>query len=342
MCHVKPSVRLTIALSLLAGVLLFGTVGFMAVARWSFFDALYMTVITISTIGYGEVRPLDTAGRLFTISLIGLGVTSVGYALGAVAEIFIEQQFFRDAVRERRMLNDIKRLAGHVIVCGYGRVGINVAAQLKRMGRSFVVIEQFPPGVRLCQQDGYLVIQGDATQDAVLLRAGVERADAVVTALDSDAANLYITLSCRALRADLFIVARASEEAAEPKLIRAGANRVLCPYSLTGRWLAEMVVKPEIAEIVEFTDHFGTLDLHVEEMTIPAHSPLVGRTVGDATIRAVTGAMIIAHKEHATVIPNPPPETPIVAGGVLLVLGTREQLRRFRTFSEERAPIPAS
>jgi voltage-gated potassium channel len=336
---VSPFVRLRIAIGLVLATGMIGTAGFMLIERWSFMDALYMTAITLATIGYGEVRPLDTAGRLFDIGLIVVGVTSGAYAFGTIAELLIEQHVFQDAVRERRMTHEINRLSHHVIVCGYGRVGMNVVAELRRMGRPFVVLEQSPERVRQCHQHGYLAIAGDATQDGVLLRAGVERADAVVTALESDAANLYITLSCRSLRADLFIVSRASDETAEPKLLRAGANRVLCPYSLTGRLLAEMVVKPEVAEIVEFASADSHLDLHLEEVAVAPDSPLVGRTIGDPTIRTMTGATIVAVRDRAAIVPNPPPETAMEAGVTLLVIGTREQVRRFHVFAEEHAAL---
>jgi voltage-gated potassium channel len=332
---VSPVARLRIAIGLVLATGILGTVGFMLIERWSFMDALFMTAITLATVGYGEVHPLSTAGRLFDIGLIVVGVTSGAYAFGTIAELLIEQHVFQDVVRERRMTREIERLDRHIIVCGYGRVGMNVAMELERMGKSFVVLEQSAERVRQCHRHGYLAIAGDATQDGILLRAGVERAEAVVTALESDAANLYITLSCRSLRPDLFIISRASDESAEPKLLRAGANRVLCPYSLTGRLLAEMVVKPEIAEIVEFANPDSHLDLHLEELRIAAESPLVGRQIGDTTVRAMTGATIIGRKEADAIVPNPPPDTPIVAGDTLLVIGTREQVRRFRAFTED-------
>ena len=331
----SPIVRLRIAIGLIFATGILGTAGFMLIEHWSFTDALFMTAITLATIGYDEVHPLSTAGRLFDIGLIVVGVTSGAYAFGTIAELLIEQHVFQDVVRERRMTREIERLSRHIIVCGYGRVGMNVATELDRMGKPFVVLEQSVERVRQCHRLGYLAIAGDATQDGILLRAGVERAEAVVTALESDAANLYITLSCRSLRPDLFIISRASDEAAEPKLLRAGANRVLCPYSLTGRLLAEMVVKPEVAELVEFSGANSHLDLHLEELHVAAESPLVGRQIGDATVRAMTGATIIGRKEDDAIVPNPPPDTPIAAGDMLLVIGTREQVRRFRTFTED-------
>ncbi|MHB8646386.1 MAG: potassium channel family protein, partial [Thermomicrobiales bacterium] len=312
--ELTTNARARIAIAALIVVLAIGTAGFMVIERWSFIDALYMTVITLSTIGYGEVHPLDTAGRVFDMGLIIVGVASGLYALGALAEGALEQRIFQNLVKERRMAREIERLADHYIVCGYGRVGMNVAMELARENKQFIVVEQDAALVETCRAAGYNAVRGDATQDMVLLQAGVERAKGVVTALDSDAANLYITLSCRSLRANLFIVARASEESVEPKLVRAGANRVLCPYSLTGRRLAEMVIEPEMSDVVEVIGRHSHLELYLEEVTAGSNSALIGRSLGDATIRTETGAAIIAIKKYdGTLLANPSPHLRINA-----------------------------
>ena len=177
---------------------------------------------------------------------------------------------------------------------------------------------------------------GDATQDTILLQAGIERAKGVVTALNSDAANLYITLSCRSLRANLFIVARASDESVEPKFVRAGANRVLCPYSLTGRRMAEMVIEPQMTSVVEVIGRHSHLELYLEEVTIRAASPLIGRQIGDAMIRVETGAAIVAIKKFdGALLANPSPQLRISIGETLVAIGTREQLRRFAALAGE-------
>jgi voltage-gated potassium channel len=323
-------------LLLLALVLIVGTAGFMLIEHWSLLDALFMTTITLTTVGYDEVHPLDAAGRIFDIGLILVGVTTAAYVFSGLAEAFIEQRFFRSVVKERRMHREIERLRDHFVVCAYGRVGMNVALELAREGRSFVVIEQDAALVELGRVAGFNVLLGDATQDAVLLQAGVERAKGVVTALTSDAANLYITLSCRSLHADLFIVARASEESVEPKLIRAGANRVLCPYSLTGKRLAEMVIEPQMTNVVEVIGRHSHLELYLEEATIHTESPLIGRQIGDAMIRVETGAAIIAIKKFdGTLLANPSPQLRINTRDTLVAIGTREQLRRFRELAGE-------
>ncbi len=339
--QLTPVGRLRIAIAALIAVFALGTVGFMVVEHWSLLDAMFMTMITLSTIGYGEVRPLDTPGRIFDMGLIIIGVATGGYAISVLAETFIEQQFFRRLVRERRMTREIEHLHDHFIVCGYGRVGLNVARELAGAGKRFVVIEQDNALVEECQAAGYDVVHGDATQDTVLIKAGVERARAVVTALSSDAANLYITLSCRSLRANLFIVARASEESVEPKFVRAGANRVLCPYSLTGRRLAEMVIDPQITDVIEVIGRHRHLELFLEEVTIHPDGGLVGREIGDATIRVETGAAIVAIKrEDDRMLANPAPSTRITAGDTLVAIGTRDQLHRFRQLASEPANQP--
>jgi len=340
--ELTTNARARIAVAALVVVFAIGTAGFMVIERWSFLDAAYMTVITLTTIGYGEIHPLDTAGRIFDMVLIIVGVATGLYALGALAEGALEQRIFQNIVKERRMAREIGRLTDHYIVCGYGRVGMNVAMELAREAKQFVVIEQDAALVESCRAAGYNVVLGDATQDTVLLQAGIERAKGVVTALNSDAANLYITLSCRSLRANLFIVARASEESVEPKLVRAGANRVLCPYSLTGRRLAEMVVEPQMTDVVEVMGRHSHLELYLEEVTVSRESPLLGRSLGDATTRTETGAAIVAIKKYdGSLLANPSPQLRINAQDTMVIIGTREQLHRFRTMAEYRG-APAS
>lgn len=335
--ELTTNARARIAIAALVIVFAIGTAGFMAIERWSFIDAAYMTVITLSTIGYGEVHPLSTGGRIFDMALIIVGVATGLYALGTLAEGALEQHIFQNIVKERRMAREIERLKDHYIVCGYGRVGMNVAMELAREAKPFVVIEQDPALIEMCRTAGYNVVLGDATQDTILLRAGVERAKGVVTALNSDAANLYITLSCRSLRANLFIVARASEESVEPKLVRAGANRVLCPYSLTGRRLEEMVIEPRMTDVIEVIGRHSHLELYLEEVTASAASALLGRQIGEATIRMETGAAIVAMKKYdGTLLANPSPNLRINAEDTMVIIGTRDQLHRFRALAGER------
>lgn len=334
--ELTTAARVRIAVAALVVVFVLGTAGYMVIERWSFLDAAYMTVITLSTIGYGEVHPLGAAGRIFTMVLIVVGVATGLYALGTLAEAALEHHIFQSIVKERRMARDVERLRDHYIVCGYGRVGKHVAIELERVGKPFVVIERDADLAEQCRAAGYRLVQGDATQDAILLTAGVERARGVITAIDSDAANLYITLSCRSLRANLYIVARASDESVEPKLTRAGADRVLCPYTLTGRRLAEMVIEPQLTNVMEVIGRHSHLELYLEEVAVLPASPLVGRQIGDATIRVETGAAIVAIKKYDdTLLANPSPQLRINAADTLVAIGTREQLRRFNALASK-------
>ncbi len=342
---VTPFARLRLAIGLLLVVALIGTAGFMLIERWSLLDAFYMTVITLATIGYGEVHPLSDGGRVFAILLIALGVTSVGYAIGSLTETFIEQRFFQDRVRERRMQQSIERLRGHIIICGFGRVGMNAAEELARQGRPFVVIEQRDDLVAYCRRHGYHAVQGDAQEDAALLRAGIEHASAVIAALDTDAANLFLTISCKSLRETptgkdnpsqqerLTVVARARVEEAEPKLRRAGADRVLYPYRIAGQILADLATAPETTDDAAIIARHKHAELLLEEVIVAEGSSLVGRPVGDATVRGMTEVKIVGRRAGEMLSRNLPPETVIAEGDLLLVIGTHDQVFHFRTFA---------
>lgn len=327
--------RIRLALIALALTVLAGTVGMTLIEGWSPLDALYFTVVTLATVGYGDFSPQSTAGRLFAVGLIVVGVAGAAYAVGTLFEAFVEQRFFGELVRRRRTTYEIEHLRDHFIVCGYGRVGRHVVDALVKARRPLVVIEARPEGAAAARAAGQHVIEGDATQDAVLLKAGVQRARGVVTALDTDTANLFITLSCRALRDDLHIVSRVSEDEMEPKFLRAGANRVLCPYTLTGQWLANLVSAPQITDVLDMRTSADYPGLALEEVDVLPGSPLAGRTVGDAAIRADTGATIIALKRGDTLTPNPPPETTMQPGDCAIAFGSWEQLLRFQRFAGE-------
>ncbi len=327
--------RIRLALIAIALTICAGTVGMMLIEGWSPLDALYFTVVTLATVGYGDFAPRSVAGRLFAIGVIVVGVASAGYAASTVFAAFVEQQFFGELVRRRRMTYEIEHLQNHYLVCGYGRVGRHVVDALVQTRRPLVVIEASPEGAAACRAAGHHLIEGDATQDAILLRAGVRRAKGVITALDTDTANLFITLSCRALREDLHIVSRISEDEMEPKFLRAGANRVLCPYTLTGKWLAALASAPHITDALDMrtgADYPGTA---LEEVTLTTSSLLVGRTTGDPAIRAATGATIIALKRGDTLTANPPPDTTMRPGDCAVAFGSWEQLLRFQQYAGE-------
>ncbi len=327
--------RIRIALTALVVTVVAGTAGFMLIEGWSFLDAFYMTAITLTTVGYGEVHPLDPVGKIFTIGLIVIGVGAAAYTASTLFETLIEQRFFGEILRGRRMVHDIEALRDHYIVCGYGRVGRHVAEELAGNHRSLVVVEGRPEIAETARVDGYLVVDGDATRDSVLLQAGVKRAKGVVSALDTDTANLFIVVSCRALKEDLHIVSRVSEEEIETKFLRAGADRVLCPYSMTGRRLAAMASAPNITDVLDMMMNPDYNGLGLEEVEINADSPFVGKCTGDAFIREQTGTTVIAVKRGETINANPPADTVIAVGDFLVAFGTRDQLTRFLDVADQ-------
>ena len=323
----NPWRRLQLALAGLAVIIGAGTAGYTALG-FGFLDAFYQAVTTVSTVGFREVRPLSDAGKAFTVALILLGVGTALYAFGVLVEAVVEGNI-RDLFGRRRMDKRIAGMAGHVVVCGWGRVGKAIARHVAGVGQEVVVVDRDPERVA---DAGHPAVVGDATDDAVLRQAGIERARALVAAIDTDADNLYVTLSGRALRPDLFIVARARVRESEEKLVRAGANRVVNPQAIGGARMAAFVLQPHVAEFLDVVMHDGSLEFRLEEVPVPDGSPLVGRSLRDARIRDHTGALVLALRDEAgTFTTNPSPETRIEAGQVLIAVGTAAQLAALGT-----------
>lgn len=306
----------------------FGVAGLMLIEGWSFLDALFMTVITISTVGFREVHPLSQAGTIFIIGFIILGVGSFLYIISKIAE-YIVAGHLQGALEKKRMNKKINGLDRHYIVCGFGRVGQNVAFELERAGIAFVVIDISPASIARCAERGYLYVQGNASEDTVLKDAGIMRAAGLVTATDSDAENVYVTLSAKSLRDDLYVVARASSEEAEHKLLKADADRVLSPYSIAGRRLAGMLLRPNVIELLDVVMHRENNDLLMEELLVRERSVLDGMSVGEARHRCTLGANILAIKKKAQdkIIPSPGGAIAIGSDDLLVALGTKEQLK---------------
>jgi voltage-gated potassium channel len=317
-------VRLWIAVVVLAAAI--GSIGYVALG-WPVGDAIYMTGITLTTVGYREVRDLDGFGRAWTMLVAVAGVGIIFGSVGVVAEAVLSD-VVSGRGEVRRMARAVADLRGHLILCGYGRVGSTVARELAHAGERFVVVDINPASLTTAERDGYLVVVGDATSDAVLLEAGAAHARGLITAIDSDANNVYVTLSARALNPSLFIVARANETGSDAKLIQAGADRVVSPYSRAGRQIAELAVRPRVADFIDFALSHGELAFSIEEVEIAPDGPLVGQTI--ATLRDDgIFALAIVRGDH-DYEPNPATERVLVAGESLIVSGSAATLRDLR------------
>jgi voltage-gated potassium channel len=314
--------RLGLATAVLAAVLVVGTAGYV-VLGFSLSDAAYQAVTTVSTVGYKEVQPLSQAGRIFTMALILVGVGAAFYTFSVLVETVVEGRL-NELLGRRRMEQSIAKLQDHVIICGWGRVGQAIAVDLEHAGKDVVIIELDP---ELARQADHLTVTGDATDDHVLLEAGVERAAALVAAVDSDAADAFISLSAKALNPDLFIVARARSQDSIDKLRRSGADRVVNPQSLGGSRMAAFVLRPHVSEFIDVVMHERNLEFRLEEIAVTDGSPFAGATVQSSEVRERTGALVLAlREEDGTFVSNPAPETTLRPGQVLIAIGTEDEL----------------
>jgi voltage-gated potassium channel len=319
---VDPFRRARLGLAALFVIVGGGTVGYLMLG-FSFLDAVYQTVTTISTVGFREVEPLTGAGKVFTMALILAGVGTALYTFGVLVEGLVEGQL-QELLGRRRMERRIARRSGHVVVCGYGRVGRAITARVAGAGQQVVVVDRDP--ARLAGLT-FETVLGDANDETVLRSAGIERARVLVAALSSDADNLYLTLTGRSLGPQLFIVARARIEPAEAKLVQAGADRVVNPQRIGGQRMAAFVLQPHVAEFLDVVMHDGSLEFRLAEIVVPDSSSLAGRSLRDAHIRDRTGALVLALRSpEGEFVTNPTPETAICPGHVLIAIGTGTQL----------------
>ena len=309
-------------------LLVVGTFGYHALEGWTLSDALYMTVITLTTVGYMEVHPLSPPGRAFTMFLLMGGVFTILYAATTVIAGLVSGEIGGKLERHRmeRKLAEVKR---HTIVCGYGRMGRLVCAEFSAHDAPFVIIDRQAALVEDLRLPHGIPLVGDATEDDVLRRAGVERARVLVTVAASDAENLYITMSARLLNEKLHIVARAEDEEAEKKLVRAGANRVVAPYLIGGQRMAQAVLRPNVMDFIELATRRDYRELQMEELTVQAGSALAGKKLKDSHLRRDLGIIVVAIKpQNGALNVNPDPEAAIEAGDLLITLGHSDQLRK--------------
>lgn len=329
--------RLGWPIAALAATLAAGTAGYATIWDWPIVDAFYMTATAVTAVGFGEVRPLTTGGRLFTIGVVAVGFGQIWYILSVIVGLGVEGEL-RGVWERRRMERRIGRASGHVLICGYGRVGRQIAAALQREGRAVGVIDTDAAVVRDAGEAGCLSVLGDATEDATLKGAGIERADGLVTAVANDADNVFVTLSARALRPDLPIVARANLDDAAPKLRRAGATQVVSPYAMAGRRMARLVLRPATVGLVESLFAGGEGDLLFEEVRVGDRSTLVGQEIAAVRANAAHGATLLAVYRDGTTLAPPPGDLALRAGDVVAAVGNAAQLRDF----EERCEGEAS
>ena len=322
--------RLVLPLSLVIGVVVVGTLGY----RWlwrgiggTWLDALFMTFTTMTTIGYGEVRPLDSTGRIFTMVIATAGIAGFFYAFSVVLDHLVATGT-ADTRGRRRMERRIAELTGHVIVAGLGRVGRQAALELAEAGTPFLTVDPGPAAARFAEERGYLALTGDATEDAVLERAGVRRARGLIATTANDGTNMYIVLSARVLNPDLRIVARAADEASVTKLLRAGADQAISPYAIGGHRLAHLILNPAVVDFFETALKRDRQSLAIEDVALPPTSLAVGRTLEALALRQTTGVSVLAVLRDGAPLANPPPDLTLQAGDRLLALGTREQLAR--------------
>lgn len=299
----------------------------MTITGMGFVDALYMTITTISTVGFREVAPLGPAGQLFTIGLIVGGVGIVFYSATLVARDLIEGELRRGFGR-RKVQRQIAQMSGHVIVCGFGRMGRSVCRELAVKPAPFVVVDREPEALRTAEGESYLCVEGDASEDAVLRAAGIERALGLVAALSKDADNVYVVLTARELNPTLLIVARAEEERSERKLLHAGANRVVLPYATSGHRMAHALLRPAVLDVIDLATHYRSLELQIEEVAVPPGSFCAATTVQESGLREHLGLIVIAIKRPNDMMQfNPTADTRIEAGDRLVLMGPVENLR---------------
>jgi voltage-gated potassium channel len=304
-----------------------GTVGYMAIEGWSAWDAFYMTMISVTTVGYREVGPLSWLGQAWTIVVLIAGVSTLFYTASVVMAEIVEGGF-RKGFESRRFNRMLEQLKDHFIICGYGRIGGVIADEFQRQGIPYVVIDRDPERVHAAMALGGMAVEADASREDVLNRVGIDRARGLIAAVGTDAENVYTVLTARVLRPDLFIIARIESEDAEPKLRRAGADRVLSPYQLGGVQMAATALRPAVVDFMRLATSSERLDLAAEQVAIKPNSRFVGATIRDANLRQDFGVIVVAIKRAAGHMEfNPEPETAIGAGDQLVVLGHPNQLK---------------
>jgi voltage-gated potassium channel len=318
-----PATAIILLITVIAG----GTLGYTLIEGWTVWDAFYMTVITVTTVGYKEVHGLSRAGQLFTVVLLLGGVGTALYTFTFLATAIVEGGLPK-RLQRRRLAHMLDSIRDHFVVCGYGRIGAIVADQFRRQGVRFVIVERDTARARVALNLGLLVVEADGTHEDVLKQAGVDRARGLIAAVGTDAENVYTVLGARVLNPELFIVARAESQDSVQKMMRAGADRVISPYQIGAMQMAQTAIRPAVVDFVELATSSENLDLSMEEIVIDGRSPLAGRSVLEGNIRQRFGVIVVGIQRHDKRMEfNPEPDTVINGGDKLVVLGRPESLR---------------
>ena len=325
--------RFLVLSSAILATLTVGTLGFTFIAGYPPFDAFYMTLTTMTTVGYGEIHPLSHAGRVFNSFLIVFGVTTIFIAIGTMTQTIIEHEF-GEAIGKRRNKRMIDKLKDHYIVCGFGRVGRGAAAELRHAGVPFVVVDSNPERAELAMAAGMLAVAADSTRDETLREVNIEQARGLVTALATDADNLFVLLSAKGLNPRIYVAARAAEEGAEEKMRRAGADAVFAPYSITGHRLAQSLLRPHVVQFLDFTTKDIGMDVSIEQVRISETSEVVSKSIKDMQLSRDLGVIVMAiRKSDGTMLFNPPADTAVHGGDYLIVMGQMQNLHALESLA---------
>ena len=331
----RPARRFLILLAAVAATLIIGTTGFTVVEGYPVCDAFYMTLTTMTTVGYQEIHPLSPKGRIFNSFLIFFGVTTIFIGIGAMTQTIIELEL-GDAFGKRRMKRMIDKLNNHFIVCGFGRVGRGACAELQHAGVPFIVVDQKPERAEAAIAAGMLAVAADSTRDETLRAVGVEQARGLVTALSTDADNLFVLLSAKGLNPNLFVAARAAEEGAEEKMRRAGADAVFAPYSITGHRLAQALLRPHVVQFLDFTTKEIGMNASIEQVRVSEQAEAASHTIKELQLSRELGVIVLAiRKSNGEMLFNPPADTPVYGGDYLIVMGQPDNLRALEALVAE-------
>ncbi|MEY8847552.1 TrkA family potassium uptake protein [Psychroserpens sp. XS_ASV72] len=325
------------AVFLLVLLILVGVIGFMVTANYSLVDAFYMTVITITTVGFKEVQPLDDSAKIFTICLILASVVILGYAITVITEYILSKNDL-NVLKQKKMQKKIDNLKNHIIICGYGRNGKQAAAKLVTYKKPFVIIEKNKEVIERNQDDNLPFILGNANEDDILIRAGIERANTLICALPNDADNLFVVLSARQINKNMNIISRASQETSYEKLKLAGANNVILPDRIGGDHMASLVVVPDLVEFIDNLGIVGERNINIEEVLVDQlYDTSQVKTIKDLDLRRKTGCTVIGFKDgKGEYLVNPEADTDLIEGSKIIVLGRPEQIEKLNSLYDIR------